>query len=136
MTDNAPGNGSWLQVSMETRAGSSKQCQLAGVGWGTERGAEAEGSWGPGSGGWAVWRGHDIDSRVHIRATSANSLPGLLTRVDEGPTVASRGRERWHSKGFGGGDVGSPPTPSLRLQPTQQLTHNLVTPIQIRRLQH
>lgn len=29
----APENGPWFQVSMETRAGSSKQCQLAGWAW-------------------------------------------------------------------------------------------------------
>jgi hypothetical protein len=34
---------------METRAGSSKQCQLAGVGWGTEGGAEAQELSAPGA---------------------------------------------------------------------------------------
>ena len=105
MTDNAPGNGSGLQVSMETRAGPSKQCQLAGVGWGTERGAGAQAPLGGHRGGALAYGG------VHTRAPSANSLPGLLLREDEGPTAASREREGWNRKGLGGGDVGSPPHP-------------------------
>lgn len=39
---------------------------------------------------------------VHTRATSANSLPGMLMREDEGPIAASREREGWNSNGLGG----------------------------------
>lgn len=47
-----------------------------------------------------------------MRATSANSLPGLLMREAEGPTIASREREGW-----GGGDIGSLPTPASDYRP-------------------
>lgn len=51
-------------------------------------------------------------SGMHMRATSANSLPGLLMREAEGPTIASREREGW-----GGGDIGSLPTPASDYRP-------------------
>lgn len=57
-------------------------------------------------------------------------------REDEAPTVPSRERGGQNNCDLQGGDIGSYPTPSLRLQTTQQLTHNLVTPTEIRQLQY
>lgn len=75
-----------------------------GVGWGAERGAEAQCSPGTGSGGRALWRGRDVQWE-HTRATSVNSLPGLLMRDQLQPL----GRQRdGTALVLGGRDVGSP----------------------------
>lgn len=114
------------------KPGQALPSSVSWLGWAGARreGAGAQAPLGGHRGGALAYGG------VHTRAPSANSLPGLLLREDEGPTAASREREGWNRKGLGGGDVGSPPTPSLRLQPTQQLTHSVVTPISTRQLHH